>query len=84
MSDNPDKITECLPDCICPACGETIDLETKTLLKVKQEIDIPPIEPFIEQFEQYHVRCKCGGIFAADSFLIDLKLKSNMELEQDP
>ena len=62
LSENPDKITECLPDDNCPACGKPLDFDTKKLVKVKQEVDIPPIKAFVEQFEQYEVPCPCGHI----------------------
>lgn len=62
LSDNPDKITCCLPQSTCPACGKTLNIEDKTIVKVKQEIDIPPVEAFIEQFEQAQIICSCGHI----------------------
>lgn len=59
MSHNPNKIIPLIPK-VCSKCGNYLDTVNKTLNKSKQEIDIPPIQAFVYQYDSYSIKCSCG------------------------
>lgn len=59
MSDNPNKVIPIIPKA-CINCGLHLDDSLKTLVSSKQEIDIPPIQPIVYQYDSYAIQCQCG------------------------
>lgn len=63
---NPDKVVQLFPD-TCEKCGKELSQKKATLGSKRQEFDIPPIKPFVTEYQSMKVICKCGhcnsGIF---------------------
>lgn len=58
--DNPNKVESRYPD-NCQSCGKSLAEEPEVeLISKRQEIDIPPITPFVTEYRQYQVICSCG------------------------
>ena len=60
MSANPNKVIPIVPK-VCDYCGSYLDMEKKELVESKQEIDIPPIEALVYQYDSYQIKCNCGN-----------------------
>ena len=58
MSANPDKIIE-LKSNFCTSCGSDLAKETFVLQAKRQVIELPPINPIYEEYQQF--ACKCSG-----------------------
>ncbi len=64
--DNPDEIIKLLPSS-CEKCGKVLLPKKVTLGSKRQLFDIPPIVPFVTEYQSMDIICKCGhcnkGIF---------------------
>lgn len=65
MTDSPNKIIPIIPKCCC-SCGDYLDISKKKLIDSKQEIDIPPLQVFVNQYDRYEVTCNCGAVNSGD------------------
>ena len=59
MSDSPDKTLHYYPH-KCDRCNSILDRSLAKLHCSKQEIDLPPIQPLVTQFNRYQIACGCG------------------------
>jgi transposase len=73
MVDNPNKVIPAIPK-VCEKCGKTLNDNKKNIFKSKQEVDIPPIEPIVRQYDTYRIQCDCGHI-STGKFPARLKTK---------
>jgi len=63
---NPDKVIQLFPD-TCEKCKRKLSPKKASLGSRRQEFDIPPIIPFVTEYQSMNITCKCGhcskGIF---------------------
>lgn len=59
FSSQPDKKIKLTPD-KCFSCGKHLNLYAALLKDSRQVFDIPPIKPFVVQFDRYNIQCSCG------------------------
>ncbi len=63
---NPDKVIQFFP-ATCEKCGKELSQKKAALGIKRQEFDIPPIIPFVTEYQSMTITCKCGhcnsGIF---------------------
>jgi transposase/archaellum component FlaC len=59
MSPSPNKTKRYYPK-RCEQCQKVLDKSLAQLDCSKQEIDIPPIEPVVTQYDRYSIVCSCG------------------------
>lgn len=63
---NPDKVIQFFPG-TCEKCGKELSQKKAILGSKRQEFDIPPIIPFVTEYQSMTITCKCGhcssGIF---------------------
>lgn len=59
MSDSPDKVLHFYPH-KCDKCNSILDRSLAILDCAKQEIDLPPIQPIVTQYNRYEIPCSCG------------------------
>jgi len=67
MADNPDEIKEIIPN-KCPHCNNHHILNTGKILEKRQEIDIPPIVPYIVEYQQMAGQCTMCGSRVVEKF----------------
>lgn len=64
--DNPDEVIKITPTS-CENCGKELSPKEAILGSKRQEFDIPPIVPFVTEYQSMNITCKCGhcnkGIF---------------------
>jgi len=59
MSDKPDLVKDFYPH-KCSKCNLKLDKASAILNCSKQEIDIPPLQPIVTQFNRFKIKCNCG------------------------
>ena len=59
MVSNPDKVVDLVPG-YCKDCGNSLAQTKKTLSSVRQQIDLPPIQPVYTEYRSYSKQCNCG------------------------
>ena len=59
LTKTPDKIISLYPD-TCTNCGDRLNKSFGILDCSRQEIDIPPVQAVVYQYDRYEVRCTCG------------------------
>jgi transposase len=59
MSDKPDYVKNFYPN-KCTKCKVKLDKSAAVLDCSKQEIDIPPLQPVVTQFNRFKINCECG------------------------
>lgn len=59
MSSSPDKVKSYYPK-RCEQCNRLLDKSSAQLDCSKQEIDIPPVQPIVTQYDRYSIACSCG------------------------
>lgn len=59
MSETPDK-TIILKADFCTVCGNNLSKSPSILLEKRQVIDIPPVIPFITEYQKNSIKCSCG------------------------
>ena len=67
MSAAPDKIIE-LKDAFCNLCGNCLEKETFILKAKRQVIELPPIVPLYEEYQQFACQCSACKHFQVASF----------------
>ena len=66
MSANPDKIIE-LKSNFCNTCGSDLSKEDFVLQSKRQVIELPPITPIYEEYQQFACKCShCGNKQSSD------------------
>lgn len=65
MSQTPDKVVALRSD-FCSRCGQNLTSNEVTLTAHRQVIDIPPIPPFITEYQRYATDCSCGNCQVSD------------------
>ena len=61
MNTSPNKVIPIIPRS-CLNCGQYLDTSKKQLTDSIQEIDIPPLQAFVTQYNSYQLKCNCGTI----------------------
>ncbi len=59
MSKTPNKIIP-ITSKVCQDCGSYLNSDKKILIESRQEIDLPPIQPIVYQYDSYEIACNCG------------------------
>lgn len=59
QKEKPDKTVSCRPR-HCEQCGENLTGLESEIMSRRQEIDIPPIDPIITEYQQEKIECYCG------------------------
>ena len=67
MVDNPDEIIPVLPK-ECPHCGSNSFLDSQKVVERRQEIEIPPIKPYVKEYQQRPCTCCSCGKRVIESF----------------
>lgn len=75
MSSCPDKIKHYYPK-RCESCNNELDRSNALLESKKQEIDIPPLQPVVTQYNRYKIFCSCGRCNYGKS---PIRLKSQIQ-----
>ena len=65
MSEKPDVIKELRPD-FCNHCGQNLKDFSFELSTARQVIDIPPILPYITEYQCFKTTCTCGTLQCGD------------------
>ena len=66
MKEVPDKVIE-LKSEYCGSCGNSLTGQVYVLKAKRQVVEIPPVEPIYEEYQQYGCRCgNCGKEQVAD------------------
>lgn len=60
QSKTPDQIEYCHPQKQCEKCGKKLNQKKAGIISKRQEIDLPPIEPIITEYQQLGITCSCG------------------------
>ncbi len=62
LSDDPDAFEDHVPS-ICPCCGLAFDVDAeRELIGEYDEIELPPIRPFVRRHRRFSIRCgRCGA-----------------------
>lgn len=58
MRKNPDKIEHHLPE-YCNGCGMSLEEEQSEVVRLSQEVDLPPIQPIYTEHRSYKRTCSC-------------------------
>lgn len=61
LSENPDAVEDHIPTC-CPCCGLAFgEGDDRVVIGEYDEIELPPIRPFVRRHRRFSVRCsRCG------------------------
>lgn len=66
LVDNPDKVIKLFPD-TCEKCKRKLSPKKASFGSKRQEFDIPPIIPFVTEYQSMNITCNCGhcnkGVF---------------------
>ena len=59
MSKAPNKIIP-ITSKVCQDCGSYLNSDKKKLIESRQEIELPPTQSIVYQYDSYGIRCNCG------------------------
>lgn len=75
MSDKPNHVKNFYPH-KCSKCNLKLNKDAAILDCSKQEIDIPPLQPIVTQFNRFIIKCDCGKSNCA---VLPQRLKGNVQ-----
>ena len=59
MSKTPNKIIPMISK-VCEGCGNYLNSDKKQLIESRQEIELPPTQSIVYQYDSYGIACECG------------------------
>lgn len=65
MVSHPDTVVDLIPD-YCSDCGSSLVQAASSLSSIRQQIDLPPIQPVYTEYRSYSKQCSCGKVCVGD------------------
>ena len=62
LVESPDEVIRCEPELCCGGCGTPLDFKLSKITSRRQEIEIPPVQPIITEYQEIENTCRCGTI----------------------